>query len=58
MTNYRALIDELLKREPAPGKVIYVQQVREFKKAVEAARKARSDAALETAYNTLKGYYE
>lgn len=58
MKNYRALIDELLKRVPRYSKVTYVQQVREFKKAVEEARKAKSDAALETAYNTLKGYYE
>lgn len=58
MTDYRKLIDELLKRAPAPGRVIYVQQVREFKRVAEDARKAKSQAAMESAYNTLKGYYE
>lgn len=57
ISELRAEVSRLLSKPPDPSRVAFVQRVRAFKKAAEAAQKAKSKSALETALNTLKEFY-
>jgi hypothetical protein len=62
-SEYRQAIFDLLKRSPKPELIAGVQQVRTFKAAADAAKKAAysaksSPARLQTTLNELRMFYD
>ncbi len=55
---YKQEIDALLRKATAAEKIASIQAATKFKDAATKAKKAKTQKALQDAYNQLKGFYQ
>ena len=53
----RKHIADLIRKPPRPASIATVDSVREFKKCVQNAQKARTMERLQSTFNQLRSYY-